>query len=145
MLRPVSTCLLLLAAASLLAQQNKPADTKASAPAYQPVPVTEARRVNPVKPTPESVASGKKIFGFDCAQCHGADGDAKGNIPKDLKIPDLTNPTTLKDFSDGALFYRIKTGHGGMPPEGNRVQTDQLWDLVNFVRSLAPATAEKSK
>jgi mono/diheme cytochrome c family protein len=137
--------LLLLAASSLCAQDKKPAEVKVSAPAYQPVPVTEARRPNPVKPTPESIASGKKIFGFDCVQCHGVAGDGKGNVPKDLKIPDLTNPATLRDFTDGALFYRIRNGHGGMPPEGDRVQTNQLWDLVNYVRSLAPAPVEKSK
>ena len=112
---------------------------------YQPVPVAEARRPNPVKPRPESLASGKKIFGFDCAQCHGAAGDGKGNVPKDLKMADLTKAETLKDFSDGALFYRIKKGHGGMPPEGDRVQTDQLWDLVNYVRSLVPAETTKPK
>lgn len=140
MLRPLlMVSLSLLSVCLLLAQGTK------STSSYQPVPVAEARRPNPVKPTPESVASGKKIFGFDCAQCHGAAGDGKGNVPKDLKIPDLTNPLTLKDLTDGALFYRIKSGHGGMPPEGNRVQTDQLWDLVNFVRSLAPAPAEKAK
>ena len=111
----------------------------------QPVPVAEARRQNPVKPTPESIASGKKIFGFDCAQCHGAAGDGKGVAQKELKVPDLTNPATTKDFTDGALFYRIKTGHGGMPPEGDRMPAEQLWDLVNYVRSLAPAKTEKPK
>lgn len=144
MWRTVLAAFVLLAASSLCAQQNKPAEVKV-VPGYQPVPVTEARRPNPVKPTPESIASGKKIFAIDCVQCHGVAGDAKGNVPKDLKIPDLTNSATLKDFTDGALFYRIKSGHGGMPPEGDRVPTDQLWDLVNYVRSLAPAPTEKSK
>lgn len=140
MLRPLLIVLiLLLFEPFLLAQQSK------SSSSYQPVPVTEARRANPIKATPESIVSGKKMFGYDCVQCHGMAGDGKGNVPKDLKIPDLTNPAALKDFTDGALFYRIKNGHGGMPPEGNRVQTDQLWDLVNYVRSLAPAPAEKAK
>jgi mono/diheme cytochrome c family protein len=112
---------------------------------YQPVPVAEARRPNPVKATPESLASGKKIFGFECMQCHGAAGDGKGNVPKELKIPDLTKAETLKEYTDGALFYRIKTGHGGMPPEGDRLPANQLWDLVNYVRSLAPAETPKPK
>ena len=145
MLRTVLRFLLMVTACLLWAQDKKPAEVKVSSPAYQPVPVVEARRQNPVKATPESIASGKKIFAIDCTQCHGVAGDAKGNVPKDLKIPDLTNAANLKDFSDGALFYRIKNGHGGMPPEGNRVQSDQLWDLVNYVRSLAPAPADKSK
>ena len=140
MLRPV-----LMIATALLSVELLPAQGVKTSTSYQPVPVAEARRPNPVKPTPESIASGKKIFGFDCVQCHGAAGDGKGEVPKDLKIPDLTKPATLKDFTDGALFYRIKTGHGGMPPEGNRMQTEQLWDLVNYVRSLAPAQTEKAK
>jgi mono/diheme cytochrome c family protein len=138
--RPLLTVSILpLLVSFALAQASK------SSTFYQPVPVAEARRPNPVKATPESLASGKKIFGFDCAQCHGTAGDGKGNVPKDLKIPNLTKATTLKDLTDGALFYRIKTGHGGMPPEGDRVQTDQLWDLVNYVRSLAPAETAKPK
>jgi mono/diheme cytochrome c family protein len=140
MLRPLSIAAFLLLFASLLLAQGAK-DTSLS----QPVPVAEARRPNPVKPTPESIDSGKKTFGYDCAQCHGVAGDGKGQVPKDLKIPDLTNPTTLKDLSDGTLFYRIKMGHAGMPPEGDRLPAGQLWDLVNYVRSLSHAAAEKLK
>jgi mono/diheme cytochrome c family protein len=140
MLRPLlAISILPLLVSFALAQASK------SSTFYQPVPVAEARRPNPVKPTAESLASGKKIFGFDCAQCHGTAGDGKGNVPKDLKIPDLTKAETLKDYTDGALFYRIKRGHGGMPPEGDRVQTDQLWDLVNYVRSLISVEPAKPK
>ncbi len=127
------------------AQQNTTADTKSAGHPFQPVPVAEARRSNPVKPTPGSIASGKRIFGFDCVQCHGLAGDAKGIVPKDLKLPDLTDPAVLKDYTDGAIFYRIKNGHGGMPPEGKRVETEQLWDLVNYIRSLAASKAEKPR
>ncbi len=128
-------------------QDNKASDTKAApenktatqpaAPAYQPVPVTAARQENPVKATPESVAAGKKIYGYDCALCHGDTGNGKGDASKEMKVPDLTDPAALKDRTDGELFYRIKTGHGDMPPEGNRVKTEQMWDMVNYVRSLA--------
>jgi mono/diheme cytochrome c family protein len=33
--------------------------------------------------------------------------------------------------------YVIKNGHQDMPPEGPRVKTEENWDLVNYVRSLA--------
>ena len=56
---------------------------------------------------------------------------------QDLKVPDLTDPAASKDRTDGEIFYIIKTGHGDMPPEGNRVKTEQLWDLVNYVRTFA--------
>jgi len=116
-----------------LAQETKPTPKTA----YHPVPVKDAREPNPVKPTPESIAEGKKIYGYDCAQCHGATGDGKTDVAKELKVPDLTDPALLKDRTDGELFYTIKRGHGNMPPEGNRVTPEQLWNLVNYIRSLA--------
>lgn len=115
------------------AQEAKPAPRTA----YNPVPVKDAREPNPVKATPESIEAGKKIFSYDCAQCHGAAGDGKTDVAKDLKIPDLTDPAFLKERTDGELFYILKNGHGNMPREGDRVPSEQLWNLVNYVRSLA--------
>jgi mono/diheme cytochrome c family protein len=115
------------------AQETKPAPKTAY------VPVKDARAPNPVKPTPESIAEGKKTYGYDCAQCHGATGDGKTHVAKELKVPNLTDPAFLKDWTDGELFYTIKNGHGNMPPEGNRVTPEQLWNLVNYIRSLALA------
>ena len=113
--------------------------------AYSPVPVAESRRPNPVKPTPESIAEGKKIYAYDCASCHGATGDGKTDAAKSYKIPDFTDPAALKDRTDGDLFYVIKNGSGNMPLEGDRVKPDQLWDLVNYVRSLPKKTAPSEK
>jgi mono/diheme cytochrome c family protein len=103
------------------------------------IPEEAVHQANPVKATPESIAHGKKWYGYDCAMCHGKDGDGKGEVGADmkLKVSDFTDPSTLKDRSDGELFYIIKFGKGDMPPEGARVKTDELWDLVNYVRSLA--------
>jgi mono/diheme cytochrome c family protein len=103
------------------------------------IPVDAVHQANPVKPTPESIAQGKKWYGYDCAMCHGKDGDGKGDVAEDmkLKVRDFTNPATLKERTDGELFYVIKTGKGDMPPEGSRMKPDGLWDLVNYVRSLA--------
>lgn len=122
-----------------------PAPTQTTKPApkiaYTPVPVAEARQPNPVKPTPESLESGRKIYSYDCASCHGASGDGKTDAGKDMKLPDLTDPATLKDRSDGEIFYVLKNGRGDMPAEGGRAKTDRLWDLVNYARSLAKKKA----
>ena len=128
---PVLALILMFASFSA-AQDTKPA----AKTAYSPVPVKPAREPNPVKSTPESLAEGKKIYGYDCAQCHGATGDGKTEVAKDLKIPDLTDPALQKDRTDGELFYIIKNGHGDMPLEGDRAKPERLWDLVNYVRSL---------
>lgn len=131
--------LFLLIALVCSAQETKPTPKTA----YYPVPVKAAREPNPVKPTPESIAEGKKIYGYDCAQCHGATGDGKTDVAKDLRLPDLTDPARLKERTDGELFYIVKNGHGDMPQEGDRVKPEQLWDLVNYIRSLARKPAEQ--
>jgi mono/diheme cytochrome c family protein len=70
--------------------------------------------------------------------CHGKDGDGKGDMASDMKnVTDFTNPDSLKNSSDGALFYVIRNGKGEMPPEGDRAKDDDIWNLVNYIRSLA--------
>ena len=117
--------------------QQAPATQKT--PSYDAIPAEAAKQSNPVKPSPESIARAKKWWGLDCAMCHGKDGDGKGEVAKDMKlqIADFTDPATLKNRTDGELFYIIKNGHQDMPPEGPRIKTEENWDLVNYVRSLA--------
>jgi mono/diheme cytochrome c family protein len=142
----------ILLALFLAAQQqtnSTSANGQKSSP-YSAIPVEAARQPNAVKATPESIVRGKKWWTVDCLMCHGENGDGKGETASEMKlsIADFTDPDTLKDRTDGQLFYVIKNGHQDMPPEGDRIKTNDGWDLVNYVRSLAkkkPDTAEKSK
>ena len=59
-----------------------------------------------------------------------------------LQMLDFTDPATLKNRTDGELFYIIKNGSPDMPPEGARVKTQENWDLVNYVRSFAKKKPE---
>ena len=120
-LASVLTLFLLISLLSV-AQESKPVPKTS----YYPVPVKAARESNPVKPTPESIAQGKKIYSYDCASCHGITGDGKSEVAKDLKMPDLTDPKRMKDRTDGELYYILKTGHGDMPPEGDRAKPEQF-------------------
>ncbi len=43
----------------------------------------------------------------------------------------------MKGFSDGQKFCSLKTGKGHMPLERVRVNDSELWNLVNYVRSLS--------
>jgi mono/diheme cytochrome c family protein len=116
-----------------------PSPQQPAAPAAPPsIPAEAAHMVNPIKPTPESQAHAKKMYGYDCAMCHGATGNGKGDIP-DLKPSprDYTDPAALKDLSDGEIFYILKNGKGQMPPDGGRTKPDDLWNLVILVRSFA--------
>jgi mono/diheme cytochrome c family protein len=132
MLKPLFALLALLLFAPLPQQP-------AVAPAPSVIPAEDARMVNPVKPTPESLAHAKKIYGYDCAMCHGANGNGKGDVAADLKLAlkDYTDPAALKDMSDGELFYIIKNGRGQMPGEGNRAKPEDLWNMVLLTRSFS--------
>jgi mono/diheme cytochrome c family protein len=136
-----SFLLLFLAPCARSQQAPKPADK--TPPTEFKIPPDAAKQSNPVKPSAASIAQGKKIYGYDCAMCHGADGDGKGDLAADmkLKLPDYRDPAALKDKTDGELFYIIKNGKGDMPAEGDRAKPDDIWNLVNYIRSLAKKDA----
>jgi len=125
---------LVFLACVLGAQQSPP---PAKPPTEYKIPAEDAQKENPVKPTPESLAKGKKTYGIDCAMCHGDNGDGKGDLAADLKnVTDFTAPDALKNRTDGDLFYIMRKGKGDMPPEGDRAKNDDIWSLVNYIRSL---------
>jgi len=133
---PLILLTLLFFVFALWAQKDQP-PAKAPAPEYK-IPPEAAARVNPVKPTEESLAKGKKLYGFDCAMCHGNNGNGKGDMATDMKnVTDFTNPDALKNRTDGELFYVIRNGKGEMPPEGDRAKDQDIWNMVNYIRSLA--------
>lgn len=122
---------------ALWAQQKDEPPAKASAPEAKAAP-EPAAKANPVKPSPESLAKGKKRYGFDCEMCHGQNGDGKGDMATDMKnVTDFTNPDALKNRTDGELFNVIRKGKGEMPAEGERGKDDDIWNMVNYIRSLA--------
>jgi mono/diheme cytochrome c family protein len=143
----VVLCMLCLAGLFAFAQDaSKP--TQKAAPVEFKIPPEAVKEPNPVKATPESIERGKKRWGYDCAMCHGVSGDGKGDLAADMKLQlgDYRDAKTLKDQTDGELFYIIKNGKGQMPAEGERAKADSMWDVVNYIRSLAKKEAqEKSK
>ena len=115
-----------------------PSPIQPAAKAEEKIPPEDVKQVNPVKPTPESLAKAKKTYAIDCAMCHGENGDGKGDLAADVKnVTDFTKPDALKDKTDGDLFHIIRKGKGDMPPEGDRAKNDEVWSLVNCVRAFA--------
>jgi mono/diheme cytochrome c family protein len=98
-----------------------------------------SKLVNPVKASPDSIAAGKKAYGLDCAMCHGKDGSGNGDLATDmkLKLKDYRDPAALKDMTDGEMYGVILNGKGQMTGEEGRLNATQIWNVVNYVRSLA--------
>ena len=119
----------------------------APAPAAQAAPQASSTVKNPVKPTADSQAKAKKMYGFDCEMCHAASGNGKTDLAKDmsLTLKDWTDPAVLSAKSDGDLFDIIRKGIDKMPPEEPaRAKDDDVWNLVIYIRGLAKNGATAS-
>ena len=101
-------------------------------------PPEEIARPNPVDPTPESLDRGREIFVDLCAPCHGDDGagDAEVEEVLDVEVGDLTSRQRLARRSDGELHWRIRVGSDTMPQFGEDLEDGQIWDVINYVRTL---------
>lgn len=90
-------------------------------------------------PTSEAITRAKKMYTVDCAMCHGASGDGKGDLVADMKLTlkDYADPSALGSLSDQQLFDIIKDGKGQMPGEGARLKPDDTWAMVYVVRSFS--------
>jgi mono/diheme cytochrome c family protein len=118
-------------------QKSQQEPKEVAAPSGATRSATELK--NPIKPTPENLAEAKKFFGYDCAMCHGAVGDGKGDVASSmgLKMNDWRDATTISAMPEGEIFDLIKNGKGKMTGEGDRLSTEMAWKLVNYVRSFA--------
>ncbi len=97
------------------------------------VPAAAASVKNPVNSDATSIAAGKVLFTKTCKLCHGATGKGVGKMaePSDFTLK------TFKTQTDGAIFYKINTGHGKMPAYKTKIKDDnEKWNLVNYLRTL---------
>ena len=128
--------LTLTAAANQVVEQQEPAQPSAEVP--QSIPESAKRTPNPFPATEESVTRGLEMYASQCAMCHGANGDGSGELAKTLqmKMPDFTDPEVLKTRTDGELFYIVTHGHGRMQGDGERLNPEWRWDMINGLRSM---------
>jgi mono/diheme cytochrome c family protein len=129
-------------------QQEKGKDNAAAtaqAPPAAAAPSTDAakpaggaERKNPVKATAEGLAAIKKIYGYDCAMCHGTTGDGKGDVAASmsLTLKSWRESAVLSGISDGDMYDLILKGKGKMVGEGDRLTPEKTWTMVHYVRSL---------
>jgi mono/diheme cytochrome c family protein len=96
-----------------------------------------------------SVEEGDKLYGTDCAMCHGSDGHTPTDNGRWMypRASDLTS-RDVQDYADRELFWIVKNGIRltGMPAFGKVESDDHIWNLVHYVRTLrASAPAESPK
>jgi putative copper resistance protein D len=102
---------------------------------------------NPVKADATSIAAGAKLYASNCAPCHGDSGAGDGKMAKQFNPPpaNLVDATWSHGSTDGEIFVVIRDGvkDTGMKAFGSKMSAHQLWDVVNYLRSLAPKPDKK--
>ena len=95
--------------------------------------------IEQVAADPKAREMGQRLFLNSCAQCHGSDaGGAKG-------FPNLTD----KDWLYGGSPENIKTtlinGRAGVMPQFPQLDSKQIVDVANYVRSLSGLPSDDLK
>jgi len=135
----VLTAVLPIAVAAFGAQHQHPPDHPAGGAHQHP---QAAKLKNPVTADATSIAAGHALYEKQCAGCHGDAGKGDGAMGAEL----TPAPSNLADAdwkhgaSDGEIYTVIRDGvkTTGMKPYRAKMTTHQLWDVVNYVRSLGP-------
>jgi mono/diheme cytochrome c family protein len=101
------------------------------------VPANFTSMKNPVAKSDASTKAGLALYTKNCASCHGKTGLGDGVKARTLKDSpgDFSKPV-FQTQTDGDLFYKTKTGKGEMPKYEGKLADDDIWNIVNFLRTL---------
>jgi len=101
-----------------------------------------AKVKNPVPADATSIAAGKDIYDKNCATCHGDSGKGDGRMGEELnpKPSDLTDADWKHGSTDGEIYKVIHDGtvKTGMKAFGRKLTDHQIWDVINYIRSIGP-------
>ncbi len=118
------------------AQKGNAASPKKDTSVYAELtkaPKKAVARRNPLESDPDAVAAGANLFDQHCAECHGemAEGGRKG--------PSL-RAEPVQQATPGTLFWILTNGvvRRGMPV-WSKLPEPQRWQIVTYLKSLAPA------
>lgn len=109
----------------------------ASNPSATPQEGTAGKGAKTANP---STTRAKEIYSFDCAICHGANGNGKTDLAKDMQLTltDFTDPKTFEGKTDDQLFDLIRKGKDKMPAEdAARAKNDEIKAIVQYIRTFS--------
>lgn len=91
----------------------------------------------PFEVTPEIIARGQERFTINCSVCHGATGAGNGIAGK-YGLAGVANlhQQRIRDMADGEIFNTITHGKNTMMGYGDRIQVQDRWAIIAYVRAL---------
>jgi cytochrome c oxidase cbb3-type subunit 3 len=95
--------------------------------------------IEQVAADPKAREMGQRLFLNSCAQCHGSDaGGAKG-------FPNLTDGDWLYGGSPENIKTTLINGRAGVMPPFPQLDSQQILDVTNYVRSISGLPADEIK
>jgi len=129
-----------LLAVAMLFTFTAHAQSRAAAPAA-------AALKNPVPSNAASITAGAAAYKKYCAFCHGTAAKGDGPLaPKDSDPPDLTDATWAHGSTDGEIFTVMANGTGPnskMIAFKGKIPDQDMWHIINYLRSLGPKGAKR--
>lgn len=99
--------------------------------------------LNPLPRNKENLMQGKALYNTFCIVCHGKFGEGDGLVAslKDWPRPLFPRPPTLqsekvRDFKDGQIFHILTMGQNLMPSYAEKLNEEERWQVVHYVRAL---------
>jgi mono/diheme cytochrome c family protein len=104
-----------------------------------------AKLKNPVPASAASIAAGRKLYDRHCSECHGDTGKGDGMAGEGLdeRPSNLTDAEWEHGSTDGEMFVVVRDGAGPkseMKSFAKKIPARQIWDVINFVRTLNRTT-----
>jgi len=123
--------------------RRPPAGTVARDSEFRPWTTPEeagALLVNPLPPSAEALARGRRLYETHCLVCHGQLGDGRKLLSdKYTGAPASLHQARLKEAPDGHLYAVITAGKNTMAGYGKDIPAADRWALVHYTRVLQRA------
>jgi mono/diheme cytochrome c family protein len=91
----------------------------------------------PIPITKEDIERGQTRFNVYCTPCHSRTGDGNGMVVlRGFRQPPSYYSDRLRNEPVGHYFDVITNGFGAMASYASRVQTDDRWRIIAYIRAL---------
>ena len=112
-------------------------------PASWEAPLDAQQYMNPILPTQASIGRGILVYAKNCQVCHGSRGDGHGPSSGSLGVlPTNFLGPKVQAQSDGSLYWKITVGRRAMPNWQLRLSEEDRWHVINFLRTMVPASTK---
>ena len=95
------------------------------------------RMANPLPLTAATLARGQERFNIYCSPCHSEAGDGDGMVVRrGFPHPPSYHSERLRYAPDAHFFSVITHGYGAMYSYADRIEPDDRWAIVAYIRAL---------